>query len=112
MDTETWVGQQLASAYDGDLTVDAIREFATEKGVALSAPPPPAGEVLDGDTQQVLNTAIQENVEAQAKVANLTQGTQPRTAEAPPEVQAQQALMDGRVQDSIALKAMQIRGER
>lgn len=113
VDTESWIGQQLVAAYDGDLSPDAIRNFAAEKGIALGGGVAGVeGEVLPPETQATLNAAIATNAAAQSKVNALTQGTQPRTAEATPEQQAAMALNEGRVKDSIALKAMQIRGER
>jgi hypothetical protein len=101
VDTESWVGQQLASAYEGDLSPDAVRLFAQEKGI-------PLGSMGEQPPQAAMDQLTEQQVAARNQMATTMQGTQPRTAEATPEAKANQALAEGDVRTSIALKAAQL----
>lgn len=101
VDTDSWVGQQLASAYDGELDPSAVRTFAEEKGVPIS------GEVLPEAAQQALNDQAAAQARQQQQVGQMMAGTESRDAVPSPEQEAQKRLADGDVKGSIALKAQQ-----
>lgn len=108
IDTETWVGQQLASAYDGELNAEAIRSFAVDKGIDLSESPTP----VVPPAQDALNQQAAAQAAAQARNSGVMAGTTSRADETDPMVQASRELAEGRVANSIALKVQAARGER
>lgn len=68
-DPEKGVGRLFASQYDGDMTVDAIREAADELGLDVAAP----GDSRDGDKAPPVPPERSERQQAQDRLAQLRQ---------------------------------------
>jgi len=97
---ESWIGQQMAKEFDGDLTADSIRQFAADKGIPLNL----AGDVPPQQVQQELNQNIAAQAGGQRNVEQVMQGTVPRDTQLDPLVEANNALAEGDIAKSILLK--------
>ena len=102
VDKDSWVGQQLMQTYDGDLTPDAIRQFATEKGIPLSQ----GGEVPPAQVQQQLNEQIAQQAAGAQQQGQVVAGSQQRDLGTDLMTQAEAKLADGDLNESILLKTM------
>lgn len=108
VDKDSWVGQQLMQTYDGELSPEAIRQFATEKGIPLGE----MGENPPAAVQQELNQQIaQQAANAQHTDALMGGGVQ-RDTPTDPFTEADAALAEGDIAKSIALKTQAVFGDR
>ena len=84
IDTESGPGKWFAKAYDGDLTVEAIKAAAEADGIGAPTPPEPAPQVQ-----------IPEDERAQTRErAALATGAEPPTGEVPSPDPKRQALRE------------------
>lgn len=102
VDKDSWVGQQLMEKYDGELTPEAIRQFATEKGIPLAE----SGEVPPAQVQQELNQQIAQQAAGASAQGQVVAGSQQRDLGTDLITQAEARLADGNLDESVLLKTM------